>query len=344
MTLSIRKTMTQILYKIVGDEQEKSNIEGIVVFGSYVKQSLHEHSDLDVFVLDSSLNDYDHTRKNFRGVTVELYRWPTPFFQSILYSDEANIYPKAFLFKILREGNIKYDPLQILHKARAYVRVHTIPQKSIASLLQRTRKSLQLASSHIDNQTDFLAEIELRTSSENLGRLLLIKKQILDINPPKYYLPSLREAYPDFYNTFCFIHNLRLLEPTQIKKNICRLKTWISTLYRQHCSLNNSGDKSTNLMNAETELANAEDCFRDKDYEAAELQTRYAAIYLASLILYQNVVEPSELHTDIALLLQCNHAYQRVLLSILNGSLNRAQLQYYLDYLRQLTLHLSRPT
>ena len=344
MTHSIRKTMTQILNKIVDYEQEESNIEGIVVFGSYVKQSLHEKSDLDVFVLDSSLNDYDHTIKNLKGVIVEYYRWPTSFFQSILYSDEANVYPKAFLFKILREGNIKYDPLQILHKAKSYVRVHTIPQTSITSLLLRTRKSIELASSHIDNQKDLFAEIELRISSEIFGRLLLLKKQIFDINPPKYYLPALREAYPDFYSTFCVIHNLLFLEPAQIERNICRLKSWISKLYLQFCSPENRGALSTNLTNAETELANAEDCFRDNDYEAAELQTRYAALYIAPLILRQNGVELSELHTNITRLLQTNHAYQRVLLSILNCYLNRAKLQYYLDYLSQLALHMNRST
>lgn len=341
MTHSIRKTMTRILNRIVENKQEESNIEGIVVFGSYVKHSLHEQSDLDVFVLDSSLNNYDHTRKNYQGVTVEYYRWPTSFFQSILYNDTANIYPKAFLFKILREGNIKYDPLHILYKARFYARVNALPNSSITSLLESTRNSLEQASSHIDNQQDLFTEIELRISSENLGRLLLLKKQILDINPPKYYLPSLREAYPDFYDTFCVIHNLLLLEPIQIEKNIGRLKTWISSLSQQNCSPKNGRDTSVKLTNAITELANAEDCFRGNDYQAAELQTRYAALYLAPSIFHQNGVEPSELHTKITRLLQCNHTYQQVLLSILNCYLNRGQLQYYHDYLSQLTLQMS---
>lgn len=341
MTYSIRKTMTQILDKIVYNEREESNTDGIMVFGSYVKQSLHEKSDLDIFILDSSLNDYYQTRKYHQGITVEFYRWPTPYFRSILYSDKANIYPKAFLFKMLREGNIKYDPLQILQKARVYVRVHVIPQTSITPLLYRTRSSLELAALHIANQRDQLAEIEIRISSENLGRLLLLKKQILDINPPKYYLPLLRDAYPDFYTDFCIIHNIQTLEPLRIERNIYRLKTWISTLYPQHYSLENERNKSTNLVNAETELANAEDCFRDKDYEAAELQTRYTALYLVPLILNQNGIEPSELHTTITRLPQSNYAYYRVLLSILNCYMNKEKLQYYLDYLNQLKAHMS---
>jgi hypothetical protein len=333
--------MTRILNKIVDDKQEESTIEGIVVFGSYVKRSLHKLSDLDLFVLDSSLNNYDHTRKNQQSVTVEYYRWPTPFFQSILYNDTANIYPKAFLFKILREGHIKYDPLQILHKARVYARVNALPHTSITSLLQSTRNSLEQASLYINNQQDLFTEIELRISSENLGRLLLLQKQILDINPPKYYLPSLREAYPDFYDTFCVIHNLLLLEPPQIEKNIGRLKTWISTFSQQNFSPKNDRDKSTKLTNAKTELANAEDCFRCNDYQAAELQTRYAALYLAPHMFHQNDLGPSEFHTKITRRLQCNHAYQQVLLSILNCYMNRSQLQYYLDYLRQLTVQMN---
>lgn len=344
MTHSIRKTMTQILNRIVADKRDESNIEGILVFGSYVKQYLHEKSDLDVFVLDSSLNDYFQTRQNRQGITVEYHRWPTPFFRRILGSDKASIYPKAFLFKILREGNIEYDPLQILYEARAYVRAHPIPQTSIIPLLKRALNSLELASSHITNQRDLLAEIEIRVSSENLARFLLLKKEILDINPPKYYLPLLRDAYPDFYSIFCIIHNLQMLESIQIKKNICRLQTWISTLYSQHYSPENGRHKSTQLANAETELANAEDCLRDKNYKAAELQTRYAAIYLAPLILHQNGIELCENQLNITRLLQCNHAYQRVLLSILNCYMNREKLQYYLNYLHQLKSHMNLST
>lgn len=339
MTRSLRKTMTRILKNIIADERTDSSIDGIVVFGSYAKNTLHEKSDLDVFVLNSSQNDYYQIRKMRQDVIVEFYRWPTPFFRSILYSDKANIYPKAFLFKILREGEIKYDPQHILQKARTFVNEQSIPQISISPLLQRTHDSLELAFTHIDNQRNLLAEIEIRTSSENLGRLLLLRKQILDINPPKYYLPPLREIYPDFYETFCVIHNLTMLESAQIKKNVRQLKKWIATLHLQDLHTCTKG-KSTNLANAETELAHAEDCLRNHDYEAAELQTRYAAFYLGPLILHQNDTENSR-HLNIARLLSSNHPYQQVLLSILNCIMNREQLQQYLEYLVQLKLQIN---
>lgn len=341
MTHSLQMTMTRILKNVVADERTDSSIDGIVVFGSYVKNTLHEKSDLDVFVLDSSHSDYYQIRKMRQGIIVEFYRWPTPFFRSVLYSDNANIYPKAFLFKILREGKIKHDPQGILQKARTYVSEQSIPQISISPLLQRTHDSLELASIHIDNQRYLLAEIEIRMSSENLGRLLLLRKHILDINPPKYYLPSLREVYPDFYDSFCVIHNLKMLKYVQIKRNVCRLKKWIATLRLQDYSSNVARGKSTNLANAETELAHAEDCLRNNDYEAAELQTRYAALYLVPLFFHQNDTENTP-DLTIARLLRSNHAYQRVLLSILNCAMNKDQLHSYLEDLVQLKLQYAR--
>jgi predicted nucleotidyltransferase len=337
MTQNLWDTMTRILKNIVDEESRDANIDGILVFGSYVKQTLHENSDLDTFVLDSSHNSYQHMKKIRHGIMIEFNRWPTHFFQRILYSNRANIYPKAFLFKILTEGNIEYDPNATLQKARIYAKTHELPQTSIYPLLQRTRDSLKFASKHIDRQRNLLAEIEIRISSENLARLFLLKKKILDINPPKYYLPSLRKSYPHFFTVFCAIHNLQTLKSIQIEKNIRLLRNWIYTLHPQYRdpSLIHAISEPISLTNAEIELANAEDCLRYNSLEAAELQTRYSALYLAALILNQNdtMINP---HQIITRLLQSNHAYRRVFLSILNCNKESQKLRCYLEYLIQL--------
>lgn len=342
MTQNLRETMTRILKNIITDESQDPNVNGILVFGSYVKQTLHENSDLDTFVLDSAHNSYRHIKKIRQGIIIEFNRWPTHFFQKILYSNKANIYPKAFLFKILTEGNIKYDPNSILQESKTYVKTHEIPQTSIYPLLQRSRDSLKYASKHIDKQRNLLAEIEIRISSENLARLLLLKKKVLDINPPKHYLPLLGTIYPHFFTIFCAIHNLQTLKSTQIERNIRQLKNWIFTLHpkQQDSFLVHAISEPISLANAEIELANAEDCLRNNSLEAAELQTRYSALYLATLILDQDdtIIDPHQIITQ---LLQSNHTYRRVFLSIMNCYKDSDKLRCYLEYLIQLESKLS---
>ncbi len=334
----LHQTMTHILKEIIADESKDSDVDGILVFGSYVKHTLHENSDLDIFLLDSTQNNYDQRKKNQQGIIIEFYRWPTHFFQRILYSNSANIYSKAFLFKIIREGNIVYDPKSILKESSIFVKNHEIPQTVICPLLSRTNDSSKLAFEYLNKQRNDLAELEIRNSFENLARLLLLKKKILDINPPKYYLPLLKNTYSYFFTIFCAVHNLQALNPIKIEKNIRQLKTWIQHLLSQHQTRQHQlahVTVSTSLLNAQTELANAEDCLQKKNLEAAELQTRYASLYLVPLILKQED-KMSTMHQTIPQLLYSNHPYRQVFLSIHNCVKDNKTLRCYLEYLTHL--------
>lgn len=91
------------------------------------------------------------------------------------------------------------------------------------------------------------------------------------------------------------------------------------------------------VINAQTELSNAQDCLENGDLEAATLQIRYSALFLMSFILRLHQGTPSNAPSRrLAELLQSRHPYGDVVKFVMNFSGNEGRLEQHVGILKNI--------
>ena len=94
---------------------------------------------------------------------------------------------------------------------------------------------------------------------------MLLEKDVVEINPPKMYLPHIRKQITKFYISFSEIHNLKNLNRIRIEVAIQIISTWCEKAVQEiHRKSDNEWCKGL-IIEAQTELSNAQDCLKNED-------------------------------------------------------------------------------
>ncbi len=260
-------------------------VVGILVFGSFVQGEIHETSDLDLLVLREDIADPSRTMNRDAGVLLEIYQWPRRLMQTTLGGEEGTAFSAAFLYAVLRRGRILYDPTGILAQAKNYAQTHPPPAPHVQSLVRAFRQGLALTDRRLARGELEGAEVELRKSVEYLFRVLLLERNVCEINPPKLYVPQIRRTLPALYPMFCDVQNLGTMERTAVEEALRLLTAWWESVRMDARQIPRESTLHPRIVDAQTELINAQDCIEAGDLAAAMLQVRYATLFLLSVIL-----------------------------------------------------------
>jgi len=330
--------MSELVMDFVQKESQVEGVVGIVVFGSFVKAEVRETSDIDLLVLMEDAEAYSRTRQRANGILLEVYRWSLDFFGKPFQSEPVNAFQDAFCFAVMRSGRILYDPKGILHEFKRYAQTHKLSYSHLESLLERAEKSLDLAQNHLEKRKLEGAGIEIRRAAEELARALLLEMDILEIIPPKIYLPHIRKEIPTFYRTFCEIHNVEMIQREKVEAVIQHISRWRERIVKEIHRIGKEDwlEQGGAIHGAQTELTNAQDCLENEDLEAAILQARYSAMLLMSPTLSilqgsrKSANPPSTRYYE---LLQSRHPYRHIVTSVMNFSRDRRRLEGYIEIL-----------
>jgi predicted nucleotidyltransferase/uncharacterized protein (UPF0332 family) len=279
--------MTGIVKDFVRQESQAEAVVGIVVFGSFVKGTVRETSDLDLLVLREDVEGYSRTRQREKEFLLEIYRWSLELFGRPFLGQQVNVFQHAFCLAVMRNGRILYDPKGILLRFRRYAQTHRLPSSHLRWLVERAEESLLLAEDHLRKRRLEGAELEIRRAAEELARALLLERDVLEIIPPKIYLPHLRRQVPRFYRIFCEVHNLGSVQRKNVEAAIQQVSIWQEWTVEK---IRRTGEEDLlrqggPIYGAKAELTNAQDCLENGDLGAAMLQARYSAIFVMSSVL-----------------------------------------------------------
>lgn len=334
---TLLKRMSNLVENFVLRESQVEGIVGILVFGSFVKGKVRVKSDLDLLVLMEDSEENSRINKRENGFLLEIYKWPIYLFYKTLLGERGDLFSNAFLFEVMRTGRILYDPERILQKIKRYAQTHKLPYSHMKSLIKKANKSLHLAQNLLKSGELEGAEIEIRKSSEEIARVMLLERDILKINPPKIYLPHLRNKEPEFYITFSEVHNLKKLNRNKIEVAIQIISGWCERVVKEARSISEKYGLKGLIINAQTELSNAQDCLENGDLEAATLQIRYSALFLMSFILRLHQDEFSEFPgRRSAELLNSKHPDGDIVRSVMNFSRNKNRLKKHVGILKEI--------
>jgi len=278
--------MSSLAESFVQRESQDEEVVGVVVFGSFAQGRVGERSDLDLLVVEKNLDKWTSTRRRVEGIDLEIYRWPLEPFSRPFLGIRGDTYLDAFLFRVIRTGKVLYDPKRTLGEFKRYAETHKLPSSHVKWLADKANESLHFARKLLGEEELEGAELKARRAAEELAGAVLLERDILDIRPPKCYLPRLRDEVPEFYVAFREVHNLGKVRRNTITAAISGISEWRDRVAEE---LRESGREEWlklegAISGAQTELSNARDCLEMGDLEAAALQTRYSAILVASSI------------------------------------------------------------
>lgn len=309
----------------------QTGVIGILVFGSFIQDEIRETSDLDLLVLREDVANPSRTLTQDAGVLLEIYQWPRRVMQSTLGGEEGTAFSAAFLYAVLRRGRILYDPTGFLAQAKNYAQTHPLPTRHLQSLLRSFQQGLSRTDGHLARGQLEGAEVELRMSMEYLIRAMLVERNIFEINPPKLYVPQIRRTLPDVYPMFCDVQNLGTTERTEVEEALHLVTAWWERVKRDARQLPRGSTLHQRILDAQTELTNAQDCIEDRDLAAAALQVRYATLFLLSVILRRprGLVDASP-SDRLQALRHSGHPFNAVVTHVMQftGSLRRIQHQH----------------
>jgi predicted nucleotidyltransferase len=307
--------------------QEKG-VVGILVFGSFVIGEVRETSDLDLLVLREDIAAPTRTMRRAAGVPLEVYQWPRRLLQNTLDGERGTAFSAAFLYAVLRRGRILYDPNDILAQSRNYVQTHQLPRSHVQSLARALHQGLSVTHHLLVRGELEGAEVELRKSVEYLARVMLLERNVVEINPPKIYVPWIRRTLPDVYPTFCDVQNLGTTERREVETALRLVTAWRERAAMEARRIPRAAALHKLIDDAQTELANAQDCVEAGDLVAAALQVRYATLYLLPVFLRRprGTVDasPSE---QLRALQQSRHPYGAVVTHVMQFTGDQRQLE-----------------
>jgi len=333
---NLLERMSGLIDDIVRRRSQDEKVVGILVFGSFVGGKVRMTSDLDLLVVREDIEEWSRTRRKEKGILLEIHTWPLKLFGKPFLGEIGDPLSDAFRFEVMRAGRILYDPKGILQKFKRYAETHKLPSSHMKSLAEKAHKSLCSAQNLLERRELEGAELEIRKAAEELARVTLLEKDVLEINPPKTYLPHLRNEAPGFYSTFQEAHNLKNLQRNEIIATIQDISKWLERTVEE---IRRRGKEDWlkvggAISGAQTELSNAQDCLENGDLEAATLQARYSAILVSSSIsrLLQGTSynAPSTRYIE---LLQSRHPYGDVLTSVMDFSHDERKLKEYIQIL-----------
>ena len=336
---ALLQRMSEIVEDFVLQESQAEAVVGIVVFGSFVNGKVRETSDLDLLVLGEDIEEYSRTRRREKGILLEIYRWPLEFFGKPFLDESTNVFQDAFCFAVMRKGRIVYDPKGILNRFKRHAQTHRLPYSHLRSLVERADWSLRLAQSHLEKRRLEGAELEVRRAAEELARALLLERDVLEIIPPKIYLPHLRKEVPRFYSIFCQVHNLRSVQRKNVEAAIQDVSIWQERIVEE---IRKTGEEDLlkqgeAIYGAQTELTNAQDCLENGDLEAAMLQARYSAIFVMSSVLRLLKGKSGKILSFRYIeLLQSGHPYGNVVKSVMDFLPDKRRLDEQIKMLRNI--------
>ncbi len=314
-----KRRISAIIADFVKRESQDPRVIGILLFGSLIKRKTRRTSDIDLLVVRTDIEEYSRTKQIEEGIPLEVHTWPLELFERPFKHRTADALSYAFGFEVMLTSEILHDPRGILGEFKRHAETEKIPSSILDSLVEKAHEYLHLAKDLMESGELEGAEIETRRAAEELARAMLLRRHVLEINPPKNYLPHLRSEFPDFYEIFREVQNLQNLNTTEIELDISNISNWRSRTAEEIRRLGEEEQYKGAISGSETELSNAKDCLEDDDLEGARLQMRYSAIILATPILrLSQGTSPSSHSARYAQLIKSNHPYGDVMRSVMD--------------------------
>lgn len=272
--MSIRKRFDTALSETVDEWKKKNQVNGILVYGSYVRGTVTANSDLDICIIWNKEDAPAKLLAEYKGTRIDMTFLSSQTVEDVLSKKTADSFVVAEVMCRFKGARIVYDTGGMLKKWQERVSGFKWPQNIVGALKAQAVESLTNASRLLEQGEDSMsATYVLRNGLFDLGQVLLMKNDIFCIIKPSEVLNEIRMLDPMTYGLFLRTFKLKGLEEEDLRGILGDVKHWIEIAEERLKKA--TGDSPVTLLSqAQREYYGAMSLTLGGDYELAVFEMR----------------------------------------------------------------------
>ena len=300
--LDLRKRFTVALQDTVKEFEINENVKGIYVYGSYVHGNLTPNSDLDLCVVWEAAEAPVRLLAEHKAVRVDMMFVTPATLEDVLTHNIDDAFKIAQVVGMLRKAEIVHDPNDLLNEWVERCQEFTWPEAAISKLKERALLSLSGAAREADKDDTVSAVHEIRNGLFDLGRVIIMRNNMFNINRPSEVLTEIRLLDPITYQLFLRTFKLKGYDEDDLLSIMSELASWIKEAVEKYESITADTSSGELLADAQRQYHAAMRCVINGDFELAVFELRQAVDYLGAVLLAlegRPNVDPSMLVDDL---------------------------------------------
>ncbi len=282
--MSIRKKFDSALSETVDEWKKKEHVKGILVYGSYLKNTATANSDLDICVVWDE-EAPARLLSDRKGIRIDMTFLSSQTVENVFDKKMKDSFRVAEVICRLKGARIVHDTGGMLKKWQDRAPEFKWPQDIIKELKTQAVASLNSAMDLSEQTADTKsATYQLWNALFDLGQVLLMKNDIFCIMKPSEVLREVRMLDPLTYGLFLRAFKLKGLEEEDLRGILDDVKHWIGIAEER---IRNATGKAPAEMLAEAqrEYYGAMNMTLNGDYELAVFEMRKSVMTLGLALL-----------------------------------------------------------
>jgi predicted nucleotidyltransferase len=305
--MDLRKRFTVALQDTVKEFKENKNVKGIYVYGSYVHGNLTPNSDLDLCVIWEAAEAPVRLLAEHKAVRVDMMFITPATLEDVLTHSVDDAFKITQVIGMIRKAEIVYDPDKLLTDWKKRCQEFSWSEEAISKLKDRALKSLSNASRKADKDDTASAIHETRHGLFDLGRVIIMRNNMFNINRPSEVLTEIRLLDPITYQLFLRTFKLKGYSEDELLSILNELNTWLRTAVEKYESASADTSSGELLAEAQRQYHVAMRCTINGDFELAVFEIRQAVDSLGAVLLALE----GRPNVDTSMLLDDLREYQR---------------------------------
>ncbi|MEM2141767.1 MAG: nucleotidyltransferase domain-containing protein [Candidatus Thorarchaeota archaeon] len=295
--MDIRKRFADALDDTVNTWKSKKEVEGLFVYGSYVRGTITNASDLDLCVVLKEGECESQLLSEHKGVRIDMTCLTSEEIKRVFDGNVSDPIKISEVVGRLRNAQIVYDRGHDLKKWEELARRFTWNQDHIDLMKQRALNSLERASRFTIREDTVSAVCEIRRALSDIGRAIVMKNGRFSILRPAEVLSEIRLLDPITYQVFLRTFKLKSFDDEEELIGVLSdVQHWLEIAEDRYREAGKAGRITENLAAAQRQYHGAVGLTLSGDYELAVLEMRHAIYSLAvSLLLLDGSGELEEI-------------------------------------------------
>jgi predicted nucleotidyltransferase len=283
--LDLRKRFTVALQDTVKEFEINESVRGIYVYGSYVQGNLTPNSDLDLCVVWQAAEAPVRLLAEHKAVRVDMMFVTPETLENVLTHNIDDAFKIAQVIGMIRKAEIVYDPDKLLEDWKKRCQEFSWSDLAISKLKERALKSLSIASKEADKDDTVSAVHQIRNGLHDLGRVIIMRNNMFNINRPSEVLTEIRLLDPITYQLFLRTFKLKGYNEDDLLGIMSELSSWLKTAVEKYESITADTSSGELLAEAQRQYHAAMRCTINGDFELAIFEIRQAVDRLGEVLL-----------------------------------------------------------
>jgi predicted nucleotidyltransferase len=263
--------------------KQHESVDGIFVYGSYVKGTITANSDLDIGIVWNGDDAPVRLMSTHKEVVIDMVFMTINEVEAVLDGSSEDVYKISEVVNRFRASKVLHDTNKMLENWQNRVHEYVWSDEVINSVKNRALEELERGERFLENNDIESAIYEVRDGLLHLGRVIVMTNNIFTLHKPAEVLIEIRMIDPMTYKLFLRTFKLKGLNEPKLLNILEEIKGWLEKTEKELEEVSSDSQllEATGLLaQAQREHHSAQSLTYSGEYELAVLEMRQATCTL----------------------------------------------------------------